>query len=228
MKLSLVVKAAGKQEGKVIPISLSQFVVGRDPQCHLRPASPMISKRHCALLQRDGKAFVRDFGSTNGTFINERPVKDEQELHDGELLKIGPLVFEVRLSQEAAAVRGGTPKPPTRPVAVESAAGRPAATKTPPPATKAAAKPAAESPAGSADDEIAAMLLSLQDDGALPPGSDPIPEGSTVMDLAVPPGADDPNKPADKGKEKDKAKTLGNTSSAAKSILEQYMKRPRS
>ena len=67
MKLSLVVKAAGAQEGKVLPISLSQFVIGRDPQCHLRPASPMISKRHCAIVQRDGKVFIQDFGSTNGT-----------------------------------------------------------------------------------------------------------------------------------------------------------------
>ena len=48
MKLSLVVKAAGKQEGKTLPITLSQFVVGRDPQCHLRPASAMISKCHPA------------------------------------------------------------------------------------------------------------------------------------------------------------------------------------
>jgi len=224
MKLSLVVKAAGKQEGKVIPIALSQFVVGRDPQCHLRPASPMISKRHCALLQRDGKAYVRDFGSTNGTFVNDQPVKDEQELHDGESLKIGPLLFTVRLTQEAPAARGATPKPPTKPAAADAAA-KPAAVKTPPPATKA---PAADGngSAGSADDEIAAMLLSLRDDEPSPSGSDPVPEGSTVMDLIVPPGADDPSKPGEKGK--DKPKSLGNTSSAAKSILEQYMKRPRS
>ena len=38
---------------------------------------------------------------------------------------------------------------------------------------------------------------------------------------------EDPNAAADKGKEKDKPKASGNTASAAKSILEQYMKRPR-
>jgi len=218
MKLSLVVKASGKQEGKVIPITLPQFVVGRDPQCQLRPASPMISKRHCALLQRDGKVYIRDFGSTNGTFVNDQPVKDEQELRDGETLKIGPLVFEVRLIQEPPAARGATPKPPTRAVAAKAAAGAPTAVKTPPPPTKASG--------GADDDEIAAMLLSLQDDGPSPSGSDPVPEGSTVMDLTLPPGVEDPAKAGDKAK--DKPKSLGNTSSAAKSILEQYMKRPRS
>src|SRR5206468_555445 len=65
MKLSLVVLSEGKAQGHTIPITLPQFIIGRDPQCQLRPPSPMISKRHCALLIKGGKAFVRDFGSTN-------------------------------------------------------------------------------------------------------------------------------------------------------------------
>src|SRR5215467_6865446 len=97
MKLSLVVLTAGKQEGKILPIALSQFVIGRDPQCQLRPASALISKRHCALIQREGKAFVRDFDSTNGTFVNNEQVKGEIELHNGDQLKIGPLMFTVLL-----------------------------------------------------------------------------------------------------------------------------------
>src|SRR5262249_42642836 len=60
MKLSLIVLTPGKSEGQAIPINLSQFVIGRDAQCHLRPASALISKRHCAVLVRGDKAFVRD------------------------------------------------------------------------------------------------------------------------------------------------------------------------
>ena len=97
MKLSLVVITPGKMEGKAIPITLSQFLIGRDPQCHLRPASALISKRHCAVLVRDERAFVRDFGSTNGTFVNDQPVKGEQELRDGDRFKVGPLDFRVAL-----------------------------------------------------------------------------------------------------------------------------------
>src|SRR6202050_4810880 len=99
MKLSLEVLTEGKQKGKLLPITLSQFLVGRDPQCHLRPASPLISKRHCALIQRDGKAFIRDFDSTNGTFVNDEPVKGERELHHDDQLKIGPMAFTVRLEK---------------------------------------------------------------------------------------------------------------------------------
>src|SRR5437868_10232054 len=95
MKLSLVVMSEGKAQGQAIPITLPQFLIGRDKECQLRPASPLISKRHCALLVKGGKAFVRDFGSTNGTFVNEEPVKGERQLQPDDLLKVGSLQFRV-------------------------------------------------------------------------------------------------------------------------------------
>jgi hypothetical protein len=118
-----------------------------------------------------------------------------------------------------------TPPPPTK--------GKPAAkadggTKIPTKETPAAPPPAAGG--GNDDDDVAAMLLSLQDDGEAPSGL--IPEGSTVFDMAAPPppgsgpAADKPKTEAEK--EKEKAKLLqGNTSSAAKQILEKMMRRPR-
>src|SRR5437763_1165726 len=189
MKLSLLVLTSGKQEGKMIEVKLPQFLVGRDPQCHLRPASPLISKRHCALIQRDGKAFIRDFGSTNGTYVNDERVEGERELRNDDQLKIGPIHLTVRLEAGKSA-EAKTPAPATKSV-----------THTPVPPTKgtaAAAKPAAKSgtPAPAvkktddADDDIAAMLLSLDDgESAGLGGSAAVPEGSTVFDLKVPPEA---------------------------------------
>jgi hypothetical protein len=100
----------------------------------------------------------------------------------------------------------------------------PPAAQTPLPATKPAAAPAAT---GGGDDDVAALLLA-QDEGDTRTSGflDEVPEGSTIMDtMAVPGAAADPKTPA----KDDKAKTMiGNTSSAAKSILEKYMRRPRS
>jgi predicted component of type VI protein secretion system len=230
MKLSLVVLTEGKQRGKVLNITLAQFLIGRDPQCHLRPASPMISKRHCALIQRDGKVFIRDFDSTNGTLVNEQPVKGEVELHHDDQLKVGPLLFAVRLEANAP-VNRPTPAPPTKSSAALAAAKEaqeksqnPVASPTPPPMTESAA-------AGGAEDDIAALLLSLDGDGpGSAPGGAEVPDGSTVMDVAIPPLENDPasssSSKIQSGKEKKKPD--GNTSSAAKSILEKYMRRPRS
>jgi predicted component of type VI protein secretion system len=220
MKFSLLVLTPGKQVGKQLDIKLPQFLVGRDPQCHLRPASPLISKRHCVLIQRDDKAFIRDFDSTNGTFVNDEPVQGERELHNGDNLKIGPIAFTVRLEADAAA-SGRTPAPPTKATTTvkPTAQGKPAAS-TPPPAT--AGK------GGAADDDIAAMLLSLEGDdtpGPLGVDSSGVPEGSTVMDLKLPPEV----AAAQQAKDDKKAAKppVGDTRSAAANILEKMMKRPR-
>jgi pSer/pThr/pTyr-binding forkhead associated (FHA) protein len=97
MKVSLVV-ASGVHQGKVIPITGPQFLIGRDPQCQLRPASQAVSKQHCAVLIRDGKVFVKDFGSTNGTLLNDTPVQNEERaVANNDSLKIGPLDFTIRV-----------------------------------------------------------------------------------------------------------------------------------
>src|SRR5208282_5283558 len=136
MKVSLLVQTPGKTEGKAIPVTLSQFVIGRAPECQLRPASAVISKRHCAVLVRGGKAFLRDFDSTNGTFVNDQQVKGEVELHDGDVLKVGPPAFGVKI-EATVPVERPTPAPPPK-----------------------------KKPAGALDDDsIAQMLLDLQDEG---------------------------------------------------------------
>lgn len=112
MKFSLLV-SEGVHKGKQIPITLSEFVIGRDPQCHLRPASPMISKRHCALVVREDHAFVKDYESTNGTLVNEQKIEGEKELCDGDQLKIGPLSFKVVL-ETSVPVDKRTPIPKTK------------------------------------------------------------------------------------------------------------------
>jgi predicted component of type VI protein secretion system len=157
MKLGLLVLTAGKQEGKVLEIKLPQFLIGRDPDCQLRPASPMISKRHCAVIQRDDKAFIRDFGSTNGTYLNEERVEGEQELKNDDQLKVGPILFAVRIEQDASAptVTSPTPAPATKPALATTPAPAtrpvtktaPAANATPAPATTKAPVSATPTPA---------------------------------------------------------------------------------
>lgn len=111
MKVQLVV-AQGVHTGKEIPITANQFVIGRDAQCQLRPASPAISKKHCAVIIRGKKVYVQDFDSTNGTCVNGEPVKGEVEVRDKDRLKVGPLEFTVSVSVAAPA-----PAPVKKPAA---------------------------------------------------------------------------------------------------------------
>jgi len=132
MKVTLVV-ASGAHQGKVIPITGSQFLIGRDQQCHLRPASQAISKRHCGLLIRDGKVYVKDYGSTNGTTVNDILIKDtEVVVSDGVTLKLGPLDFIVRIelltpNPDGTPLPAATPETAAALAAVKAATGGPAA-----------------------------------------------------------------------------------------------------
>jgi predicted component of type VI protein secretion system len=109
MKVSLVV-ATGAHEGRVIPLTAPQFLIGRDEQCQLRPASQAISKLHCGVLVRDGKVFVKDFGSTNGTLVNDVLVQNAEVLvQDGASIRVGPLDFKLKVEKIAKA--DGTPLP---------------------------------------------------------------------------------------------------------------------
>jgi len=120
LKLRLVVLTRGKWEGKKISIGRFPFLVGRDAVCHLRPASTLVSNQHCAISSRDGCFFIRDLGSTNGTFINEEPLRGQRKLQHGDTLRIGPLDFDIEID---SSIERETPIPPTRVIGQGSGAG---------------------------------------------------------------------------------------------------------
>jgi predicted component of type VI protein secretion system len=117
MALNLVVLTPGPLLGQVIPLNVPQLLIGRGPECAIRPSSPTISRRHCALLFRSGRAFVRDLGSKGGTLVNGARVKGTRELVSGDRLDVGPLAFEVRLSADQPLGQPWMPEsPPEGPV----------------------------------------------------------------------------------------------------------------
>ncbi|MBX9679513.1 MAG: FHA domain-containing protein [Gemmataceae bacterium] len=191
MKVSLVVLSAGKASGQAIAIALPQFVIGRDPQCNLRPASPLISKKHCAVKIRQGNVYIEDYGSTNGTFLNDQPVKGEIMMKAGDVLKAGPLMFRLAIEGQPAA--NPTPTNKTLPAAAATTATKPASVNVPPAKSAAAAppKPAsnpAMSPAASTEDDLAAMMLGSDDDSETTSFDDSqVPGGTTIMEMSVPP-----------------------------------------
>jgi anti-anti-sigma factor len=93
----------GSARGRAIAIYGPRFVIGRDHSCHLRLGSAMVSKLHTAIELRDRRIFVRDLGSTNGTIVDGRTLRDaEIEIRDGARIQIGPAVCTVAAGQDKA------------------------------------------------------------------------------------------------------------------------------
>jgi len=199
MKISLMVLSTGSAAGKALAITTPQFTIGRDPGCNLRPASAMISKRHCAVLVKQDKVVLRDFESTNGTFVNDQQVKGEVVLKNDDVIKVGPLTFKV-------VIEGATAKP------------------TPPPKPKTAETTDEDAAAAllSIDDATGDVSVSNAE-----MAEDHIPGGSTVMDMpAFVPGDGEPKPAAEEKKPDDKKGSgkakhaTGAAQDAAKAILE--------
>jgi pSer/pThr/pTyr-binding forkhead associated (FHA) protein len=100
LKLKVIV---GGNAGQEVRILGPKFFIGRAEDCHLRPRSDLISRHHCVLILEERLAAVRDFGSKNGTYVNGERVGTERELRDGDVLKVGPLEFQVSLTEVVAA-----------------------------------------------------------------------------------------------------------------------------
>lgn len=96
MKISLKV-LSGNHEGKLIPIKEEKFFIGRGDDCHLRPKSESVSRRHCALVQKEGRLLLLDLKSRNGTFVNEKQLSHDKAkiLKSGDQIRVGQLEFEV-------------------------------------------------------------------------------------------------------------------------------------
>ncbi len=77
------------REIKRINISKVETTLGRDPECDLFIDNIGISREHCRILYRGGRFFLRDNGSSNGTFLNNNRVTHESELHDQDEIQLG-------------------------------------------------------------------------------------------------------------------------------------------
>lgn len=53
----------------------------------------LVSRKHTELFERDGKLFVKDLGSLNGTFVNNQRIEAEQLLEPNQLLTLGNVTF---------------------------------------------------------------------------------------------------------------------------------------
>lgn len=87
--------AQGAQAGREVIIPVAEFLIGRGEECHLRPRSDAISRRHCVIAVSDKQVELRDLGSKNGSYVNGQRVEGTCALQSGDQLSIGPLSFEI-------------------------------------------------------------------------------------------------------------------------------------
>jgi len=68
-------------------------IIGRGREASLTLPHPLVSRRHTEIFEQDGRLMVRDLGSLNGTFVNNRRIKNDQVLEPNQLLTLGNVTF---------------------------------------------------------------------------------------------------------------------------------------
>ena len=87
-----LVAITGPIKGTTIPLEVPETVVGRDPSNGVPINDPLVSRRHCSILNSSGQIRLVDLESLNGTFVNGAPTR-EKTLEHGDRIKIGASQF---------------------------------------------------------------------------------------------------------------------------------------
>lgn len=69
-----------------------RVLIGRGEDCDVKLVSDRVSRHHCEILCRDGHFELRDLGSTNGTYVNGRSVR-QAVLQNGDVINVPTQVF---------------------------------------------------------------------------------------------------------------------------------------
>ncbi len=75
------------------------YVIGRNPDCQLRVEADLVSRQHAKLILNFDHAFIEDFGSSNGTFVNDTPVTERTRLWPSQKIRIGAATVTLRRLQ---------------------------------------------------------------------------------------------------------------------------------
>ncbi|HWO94105.1 MAG TPA: FHA domain-containing protein [Dehalococcoidia bacterium] len=98
------------RQGEVIDLQ-PLTTLGRSAVNTLTLQDETVSARHAAVEYRDGRWWVHDLDSTNGTYVNRRRLAGTTELQPQDLLHIGRIAFQFAV--ETPQVYAGAARRPT-------------------------------------------------------------------------------------------------------------------
>jgi serine phosphatase RsbU (regulator of sigma subunit)/pSer/pThr/pTyr-binding forkhead associated (FHA) protein len=78
----------GLNPGQVIPIAEEKTTLGRNPDCHVVIPITSVSREHAHILRSQGKFFIEDLQSRNGTFVNDKQIAGRTLLRSNDRIRI--------------------------------------------------------------------------------------------------------------------------------------------
>jgi predicted component of type VI protein secretion system len=82
----------------------AEILIGRGPECDVQIPQRFVSRRHCGIMVDTTAKSMRicDFGSQNGTFVNDEQVTRLREIVNGDKLTVGFLPLRIEISGDVS------------------------------------------------------------------------------------------------------------------------------
>jgi len=84
-----------KQIYSKVVVNHLPFVIGRKPDADLPINADTLSRHHAEILYHNGKLCLRDLGSTNGTYLNDKKITACVPIEDGDIVRLGDVQLRV-------------------------------------------------------------------------------------------------------------------------------------
>jgi ABC-type multidrug transport system ATPase subunit/pSer/pThr/pTyr-binding forkhead associated (FHA) protein len=82
---------------KILVPDQMKVILGREASNQIHHLNHLqVSRRHAEISRTQGKVVIRDLGSSNGTYVNNRRLENSTELRLGDIVSLGPFSFQWR------------------------------------------------------------------------------------------------------------------------------------
>ena len=86
---------SGRYKGKKLLLPNEEVTIGRGKNCQIRDKSEELAEEHCALKPTAEGLRVQDLDTEQGTFVNRERIDEPVFMRPGDLLRIGPLLYQL-------------------------------------------------------------------------------------------------------------------------------------
>ena len=90
----------GPVKGTAWPLGARDLRIGRGRQLEICLTDAAASRNHAVIVREDGRFQLEDLGSTTGTHVNGKPVR-QAALIPGDQIQIGHTVFEFQVQGDS-------------------------------------------------------------------------------------------------------------------------------
>jgi diguanylate cyclase (GGDEF)-like protein len=99
-----IVVVYGTETGRRLPLTTHDFMIGRSTKCDLLIDQKDVSRKHAQIVWALGRYTIRDLQSSNGVWVNDKRINEEEPLSHGDKIQIGQTLLAF-LSEDGVKTR---------------------------------------------------------------------------------------------------------------------------